>query len=111
VTHPAPLVPRRAATEEETPRGAARLALAAEEARWKVRITYAHGTSIGAQGQPTHLVECVAVRLRRGPLAGIGVWHDGKFSTAYVWSRWTPPSKVGARELIAFVKAQEQAAA
>lgn len=102
--HPEPLVRRREAQPHEVPRTAAALQRAADGAGWKTLVTYAHGTWMDAQGRPTTLVESIRVRMQRDPLAAVGAWNDGKFLFGYVWSRWTEPKKVGARQLSAFVK-------
>lgn len=67
---------------------------------WPVTETAAADES----GRKGAVVESIAVRLRRYPLAAAGMWQDGKFSHAYVWSLWTTPNKVGARQLSKFVK-------
>lgn len=55
--------------------------------------------------QTGKVVESVAVRLRRWPLAAVGVWHNGAFALAHVWSAVSGPRKVGARDLARMVKA------
>lgn len=101
--HPAPLVACRAAEPDEVPRTAAALERKAQAAGWRCRTTYAHGTNIGAQGQPSGLIESVVVRMRRDPLAAVASWHNGSFASAWVWSRYTSPRRIGARELSRFV--------
>lgn len=104
MTHPAPLVACRPAEDDEIPRNAAALAKTAAEHGWRSKTTYAHGTNVGAQGQPTTLVESIVVRLRREPLAAVASWYDGRFVSAWVWSRGTSPRSIGARALGRFVK-------
>jgi hypothetical protein len=103
--HPPPLVPLREATDAELPRTARALLKAAEAAGWRVRATYAHGYSLGLHDEPGPLVESIATRLRKPPLAAVAVWHNSKFSTAYVWTQYTNGRPIGARALLAFVKA------
>lgn len=93
------LVPCRDATADETPTSAARLSKAAAEHGWRSRCTYAQADIDGK------VINSVAVRLRRGILAGYGLWVDGKFALAYITSTLSSPRKVGARDLSAFVKA------
>lgn len=103
--HPLPLVPLREATDAELPRSARALLKAAEAAGWKTRATYAHGYGLGNHGEVGPLIESVATRLRRPPLAAVAVWHNAKFSTAYVWTQHTNGRPIGARALLAFVRA------
>lgn len=93
------LVPCRDATVDETPTTAKRLTKNADAAGWATRVTYAH-----AQVGDKDIVS-VVVRLRHGALAAVGAWHNNKFELAYVWSKFSPPRRVGSRELAAFVKA------
>lgn len=67
---------------------------------WPVDETEAADVS----GREGAVVESVAVRLRRWPLAAVGVWEGGKFRRAYVWSAVTSARAVGARDLAKFVK-------
>jgi hypothetical protein len=105
MSHPAPLVACRDAHEDELPRNAKALLKAASAADWRVRATYAKGTALDPKAEPSKVVESVVVRLRRTPLAAVAWWWDGKFIGAYVWSLYTSPRSVGAREVSAFVKA------
>jgi hypothetical protein len=105
MNHPPPTVPLREATEAELPRTARALLKAAEAAGWRARATYAQGYSLGNHGEPGPLIESVATRLRKPPLAAVAVWQDSKFSTAYVWTQYTNGRPIGARALLAFVKA------
>jgi hypothetical protein len=104
--HPPPEVPQRPATPEEIPASAARLARDAQAHGWQVSSTYAKGTSIGAFGQPTTLVEAIAVRLARGPLRAVGLWHDGAFSAGLLAIQGARGvMRLKARELARLVKA------
>lgn len=105
MNHPPPIVPLREAGDAEMPRTARGLLKAAEAAGWRSRATYARGYSLGPHGEPGPVVESVATRLRRPPLAAVAVWHNSKFSTAYVWTQYTNGRPIGARALLAFVKA------
>lgn len=69
---------------------------------WEIADTR-HVTSGEDRGS---VVESVAVRLRRPPLAAVGAWHGGKFHIAYVWTPYTTPVRVGARQLSKFVKGE-----
>jgi hypothetical protein len=105
MNHPPPIVPLREATDAELPRTARALLKAAEDAGWRTRATYAQGYSLDNHGGTGPLIESVATRLRKPPLAAVAVWHGSKFSTAYVWTRYTNGQSIGARALLAFVKA------
>lgn len=83
--HPAPEVPGRLAVQAELPKTAARLVLVAVERGWRVRATYARGTSTDSQGNATKVVESVAVRGFKNGLAFLAFWADGKFSSAWIW--------------------------
>lgn len=93
------ITPCRDAVEAEIPTTAARLLKAGAETGWAARATYADARTDEKR------TESVLVRLRRWPLAAVGAWHNGKFELGYVWSAFSPPRKVGARDLSAFVKA------
>lgn len=105
MNHPPPLVPMREATDAELPRTARALLKAAETAGWKTKATYAHGFGLGNHGEVGEPIQSIATRLRKPPLAAVAVWHNAKFSTAYVWTQYTPSRSIGARALLAFVKA------
>lgn len=92
------VTPCRDALEAEIPSSATRLAKAATVAGWASRVTYAD-----AQIDEKR-IESVLVRLRRWPLAAVGAWHNNKFAFGYVWSAFSPPRRIGARELARFVK-------
>ncbi len=105
MTHPAPIIPCQPAEEAEMPRNAKALLAAASAAGWRGRATYAKGTALSAKGEPTKVVESIVVRLRRPPLAAVAWWWDNKFIGAYVWTVFSAPKALGAREINAFVKA------
>lgn len=94
------IIPCREADQSEVPSTAKRLAKVATEHGWTTQVTYAKADPTGEK-----VVESVAVRLRHDPLAAYGLWVDGKFHLAYVWSRFSSPRKLGSRDLSAFVKA------
>lgn len=92
------LVHCRPTREGEVPTTPARIARVATENGWKVATTYAKAELKDRE------LESVALRLSRTPLRGYGLWVNGKFDMAYVWSKFTPLRKVGARTLANFVK-------
>lgn len=92
------VTPCREALQGEVPTTAARLAKNATAAGWTVRTTYAEAVIDDKR------IESVLVRVRRWPLAAVGAWHNGKFALGYVWSIFSSPRKVGARDLAVFVK-------
>lgn len=102
--HPTPLIPARPATAAETPRNAGRVLAQAAALGWATSATYAHGTTFGAQGQPTRVVESLVLRLVGTARAVVGVWHDGKYDTGYVLARKGTPLRVGWRDLAAAVE-------
>jgi hypothetical protein len=93
------LIQCRPTLEGEVPTTPARIAKVASSTGWKVATTYAK-----AEQDDGKVLESIALRLVRDPLAGYGLWVNGKFDMAYVWSRFTPLRKVGARTLASFVK-------
>lgn len=108
--HPEPVVRARPATPDETPRTAASLMKKATEFGWCTSATYAHGTSIDAQGRPSRLVESVVVRLlfRPAQARAVAVWVDGKFSVAFIWAAWSELERVGARAVSGWVASVPQ---
>lgn len=81
--HPAPLVPARNATPEEMS-SAARTAGAMRNLAlsngWRSNVTYAHGTTMMANGKPGRLVESLALRMRypaevSGKVGAVAVWY------------------------------------
>jgi hypothetical protein len=92
------LIQCRPTLEGEVPTTPARIAKVASTTGWRVSTTYAKAEQDGK------VLESVALRLVRDPLAGYGLWVNGKFDMAYVCSRFTPLRKVGARALSSFVK-------
>jgi hypothetical protein len=92
------LIQCRPTLDGEVPTTPARIAKTASTSGWKVATTYAKAEQDG------RVLESIALRLARDPLAGYGLWVNGKFDMAYVWSRFTPLRKVGARTLAAYVK-------
>jgi hypothetical protein len=92
------LIACRPTLQGEVPTTPARIAKTASTSGWEVATTYAKADIDG------RIVDSVALRLRRLPLGGYGLWINGKFDIAYVWSQFTPLKKVGARTLASFVK-------
>lgn len=111
--HPEPLVRARPAASDEMPRTATSLVKKAEALGWWTSSSYAHGTTIDAQGRPSRLVESVVVRLANGAAGAraVGVWMDGKFSTGFVWAHWSELRMVGARDVSAWVTSVSEMAA
>jgi len=104
--HPAPEVPCRPARLEETPKTAQSLATEAEANGWRVSTTFARGTSLDQYGNPSMVVDSVAVRLWRSPLRVVGLWRNGKFRCGLIrveGSRAT--TRVRSRQLVAVVTA------
>lgn len=64
------------------------------------------------EGAAAKVVESIVVRMRRAPLAAVGVWWRKEwlakpaygFEHALVWSTFTPPRPVEFAELATFVK-------
>lgn len=77
---------------------------------WEVVETRPAGAGTA---EATKTVQSIVVRVLRWPLAAVGVWWRKEWTTkdayefegAYVWSAFTPPRPVSARELSAFVEA------
>jgi hypothetical protein len=107
VPHPEPEVWARDAQPEEVPAGARRIAKVAEAHGWRVRTTYARGTTLTARGTPGRVVDDILLRMSRpvgdGYAHAVGCWEDGKFDLSYVGAPGETPRRVGARELRAFV--------
>lgn len=82
MTWPAPEVPTRLATDVEIPTGARRVAKVAATAGWAVVATYARGT---CPGRTPHVVDSLALRMRRGRHRAVAVWHGTKFTFACAW--------------------------
>jgi hypothetical protein len=78
-TFPEPEVWARPATAGEMPRNAIALRHVAELTGWRVDVTYARGTY--ATRSTARVVDSLAVRMRRGDVRLVGIWHDGKFHT------------------------------
>jgi hypothetical protein len=104
MTHPAPLVRARPATEAEIPKTARALADAAEAAGWETWTDYARGTTTGARGEPTRLVRSVVLRARRGDHGVVATFADRRFTSAWLCHRHGPARRVGARELLALLR-------
>jgi hypothetical protein len=104
VTHPAPLVRARPAFDVEIPRTCRTLMATAEATGWQAEASYAHGTSITAQGQPGRLVESVVLRLWWGDHRLVATWHDGKFKSGWAHIPGYNAVRVGARDLGEIVK-------
>lgn len=78
--HPVPEIPARPALAGEVPRSAELLGRYACSAGWGVMRTFARGTTLDAHGRPGRVVDCLAVRLARGPIRAVGLWDDGAYS-------------------------------
>jgi hypothetical protein len=78
-TIPEPEVWARPAKRSEVPRTALTLIAFAKLHNWHVEVTYARGTY--ATRATARVVDSIAVRMRRGNMRLIGIWHDGKFHT------------------------------
>ena len=103
--HPEPEVRCRLATDAEVPRTAKALRDKATAAGWEVVATYSRGNQLYANGKPGGVVDCLALRMRRGDERAVAVWVDGKFDVAHLWRERSGvlPSTVGARDLAAAV--------
>jgi hypothetical protein len=65
------------------PRNAIRLVVNAEARGWRVEVTYARGALAGVRS--ARVVESIAVRMARGNVRAVGIWHDGGFATGLVF--------------------------
>jgi hypothetical protein len=115
VPHPEPEVYARDAQPAEVPLGARRIAKTAEANGWNVRITYARGTVLRANGKPGKVVDDILVRMARPTVGGyscaVATWIDGSYEFAYVGHPGEVGRKVGARDLRAFLECPQAAAA
>lgn len=77
--HPAPIVGARPAAAHEiaqAPRTVAAMRSLAWKCGWRANVTYAHGTTMMANGKPGRLVESLALRLRYDDTIGaVAVWE------------------------------------
>jgi hypothetical protein len=113
--HPAPLVVARSATAQEisrAPRTVASMRSLAWKCGWRANVTYAHGTTMTAQGKAGRLVESLALRLRyackesRDALGAVAVWETntrGGWTLDMAWF-WPVtgeafPQRLGADEM------------
>jgi hypothetical protein len=76
---PEPEVWARPARLAEIPKTARTLMALGTLHGWRVETTYARGTY--ATRSTARVVDSIAVRMRRGNLRLIGIWHDRKFHT------------------------------
>jgi hypothetical protein len=76
-TFPEPEVWARPARLAEIPKTARTLMALGTLHGWRVETTYARGTY--ATRSTARVVDSIAVRMRRGNMRLIGIWHDGKF--------------------------------
>lgn len=93
--HPAPEVPARPARAEEIPSSARKVIKPAVAVGWDLRMSYARGTAMGANGKPLvvkqsdgtkvpKVVESVMVQGRHGDRRFTAVWEDGSYWIGFV---------------------------
>lgn len=83
VTHPAPEIPLREATEAEVPGGARIKRKLAQANGWSVRAMYARGTRQHRTGKQGNVVDSMSLRMDRGNIYIAALWIDEKFDLAW----------------------------
>lgn len=101
--HPAPEVTARPAADDEIGRSASALIAKATTGGWETRATYARGTDPGKKALP--VVDSIMVRLSKGPMRAVAVFHDGSFTLGYAWVPAAPllPRPRGYKQLVHLV--------
>lgn len=97
------ITPARRAENDELPRTAKRLIVAAADHRWQAWATYSHAEDVSPQAKVAGIV-AVVVRARYHDRRVVAVWHNDKFLYGYIWTHGTTPTKVTARQAIDWIK-------
>jgi hypothetical protein len=101
MSHPAPEVSARIATDAEVPTGARRVAAVARDAGWRVVATYARGAYRAQAWRDPRVVDSLALRMWHDGSArrAIAVWHDRRFAFAVIWGADNPLATLNVTEL------------